>query len=92
MVEARRLLWLADQDRRATYRRDGYLSAAAWLADGFKVAAGSAKQQVKVDQALEKMPDARQALEAGEVSSSALRVLVPHGRLILRRSRSRNPP
>jgi uncharacterized protein DUF222/HNH endonuclease len=75
-VEAKRLRWLADQDRRATYRRDGYLSAAAWLADRFKVAAGSAKQQVKVAQALEKMPDARHALEAGEVSSSALRVLV----------------
>jgi hypothetical protein len=75
-VEAKRLRWLADQDRRASYRRDGYLSAAAWLADRFKVAAGSAKQLVKVAQALEKMPDARHALEAGEVSSSALRVLV----------------
>ncbi len=56
MVEAKRLRWLADQDRRASYRRDGYLSSAAWLADRFKVAAGSAKEQARVARALEEMP------------------------------------
>lgn len=29
LVEAKRLRWLADQDRRASFRRDGYLSSAA---------------------------------------------------------------
>jgi hypothetical protein len=76
MVEAKRLRWLADQDRRASFRRDGYLSSAEWLADRFGLARGTAKQQVRVATALEEMPDARDAFQAGEVSSSAVRVLV----------------
>jgi hypothetical protein len=67
--------WLADQDRRASFRRDGYLSLAAWLSDRHRVAAGAAKNQVKVAAALEAMPEVRQAFSAGEVSSSAVRVL-----------------
>jgi hypothetical protein len=35
LVEAKRLRWLANQERRASYRQDGYLSAAAWLANRF---------------------------------------------------------
>jgi hypothetical protein len=35
LVEAKRLRWLADQDRRASYRKDGHLSTAAWLAGTF---------------------------------------------------------
>jgi uncharacterized protein DUF222/HNH endonuclease len=75
MVEAKRPRWLADQDRRASYRKDGYLSSAAWLADRFKVAAGSAKEQVRVAQALEEMPEVRDSFLGGAVSSGAVRVL-----------------
>jgi hypothetical protein len=75
-VEARRLQWLADLERRATYRRDGYLSIAAWLADRFRVAAGTAKQQAKVATALQEMPEVREALASGELSTGAARVLV----------------
>jgi hypothetical protein len=75
-VETKRLRWLPDQHRRASFRKDGYLSSAAWLADRFKMSAGSAKQQVKIAQARQEMPKARRALEAGEVSSAAVRVLV----------------
>jgi hypothetical protein len=32
-VEAKRLRWLAELDRRGSYRRNGYLTAAAWLSD-----------------------------------------------------------
>jgi len=74
-VEAKRLRWLADQDRRASYRADGYLSAAAWLADRFGVAAGTAKREVGVAQALEEMPDVREAFLAGELASGAVRIL-----------------
>jgi hypothetical protein len=75
MVEAKRLRWLADQDRRASYRRDGYLSAATWLADRFKVPAGSAKEQLRVAQALEEMPEVRESFSQGSVTAGAVRVL-----------------
>jgi hypothetical protein len=75
LVEAKRLRWLGDQDRRASWRADGYLSSAAWLADRFRVSHGAAKGQVKVAQALEAMPEVREAFAAGEVSSSAVQVL-----------------
>jgi uncharacterized protein DUF222 len=75
LVEAKRLRWLADQDRRASWRKDGHLSAAAWLADRFQVAAGAAKKQVQVAQALERMPQVRDSFVNGEVSSSAVQVL-----------------
>ncbi|HEY3210409.1 MAG TPA: hypothetical protein VGL18_11575 [Actinomycetota bacterium] len=42
LVEAKRLRWLAELERRASYRQDGYLSAAAWLSDRFGLAAGQA--------------------------------------------------
>jgi uncharacterized protein DUF222/HNH endonuclease len=75
IVEAKRLHWLADQDRRASYSRDGYLSAASWLADRFGVAAGCAKEQVRVAQALEEMPQVRESFFEGAVTASAVRVL-----------------
>ena len=75
VVEAKRLRWLADQDRRASYRRDGHLSTAAWLAGTFGVAAGSAKRQVQAAQSLEHMPAVRQSFATGKVTSSAVQVL-----------------
>ncbi len=75
MVEAKRLRWLADQDRRASFRKDGYISSAVWLAHRFHVAAGSAKKQVQVAQALEQMPHVRDSLFTGGVSSSAVQIL-----------------
>jgi hypothetical protein len=75
LLEAKRLRWLADQDRRAVFRRDGHLSTGAWLADRFSVAAGSAKRQVKVAQALERMPRVRDSFASGGVSSSAVQIL-----------------
>jgi hypothetical protein len=75
LVEAKRLRWLADQDRRAAYRKDGYLSAAAWLAHRFRVSAGLAKRQVQVAQDLEEMPSVRESFSSGRVSSSAVQIL-----------------
>jgi hypothetical protein len=81
IVEAKRLRWLADQDRRASFRRDGYLSSAAWLADRFKVAVGAAKEQVRVAQALEAMPEVRKSFLEGIVTSGAARVLRRRGEI-----------
>jgi hypothetical protein len=75
LVEAKRLRWLADQDRRASHRRDGYLSTAAWLADRFQVGAGSARRQLQLAQALEQMPRVRERFLSGGVSSSAVQTL-----------------
>jgi hypothetical protein len=39
-VEAKRLRWLAELERRASFRRDGYLSAPAYLTDRFGLGVG----------------------------------------------------
>jgi uncharacterized protein DUF222 len=74
-LEAKRLAWLADQDRRGSFKRDGYLTAPAWLAHQFGVAAGAAKAQVKVAQALDAMPSVKSAFHSGGVGASAVNVL-----------------
>jgi hypothetical protein len=76
LLEVERLRRLADIERRASFRRDGHLSAASWLASTFKVAWGTAKDQVRTARALEEMPETTRALDEGELSTSAARVLV----------------
>lgn len=76
LLEAERLRRLAEIDRRGVFRRDGHLSAASWLASRFKLAWGAAKEQVRIARALEEMPATRRALDEGDVSMSAVRVLV----------------
>ena len=75
LLEAERLRHLAEIDRRRLYERDGHLSAASWLAASHKVAWGIALEQVRVARAFEDMPDTRRALDAGDVSMSAVRLL-----------------
>src|SRR6266550_4927470 len=70
-VGAKRLRWLAEVERRGCFRKDGYLSGSAWLADRFRLGAGAAKHEVQVAQALEEMPEVRSSFSRGEVSSSA---------------------
>ena len=74
-LEVERLRRLAEIERRGLFSRDGHLSAAAWLAAGFHLAWGTARDQVLIARALEQMPRARRALDAGEVSMSAMGVL-----------------
>jgi hypothetical protein len=76
LLEAERLRRLAEIDRRRLYERDGHLSAASWLATRFKVAWGTAREQVRTAGSLEEMPVARDALARGDLSMSGLRVLV----------------
>jgi hypothetical protein len=67
---------VADLDRRGLYARDGHLSAASWLASRFKVAWGTAREHMRMARGLEQMGATRRALDAGEVSMSAVRSLV----------------
>lgn len=75
LLELERLRRLAEIERRRSFERDGHLSAASWLNARFGVAWGSARESVRVARALESMPLARAALEDGEISLSAVRVL-----------------
>jgi hypothetical protein len=76
LLEAERLRRLAEIDRRRLFERDGHLSAASWLASRFKVSWGTAREQVRIARGLEDMPETRRALHEGELSMSAVRVLV----------------
>jgi hypothetical protein len=75
-LEAERLRRLAEIHRRASFRRDGFLSTSSWLAVRFNVGSSAASDQVRVARALEEMPATRQALADGEVSTQAVRALV----------------
>ena len=74
-AEAKKLRWVGEVQRRASFRKDGYLSATDWLSDRLNLTRGAAKEQLKTAQVLEALPEARQALEQGRVSPSAVRVL-----------------
>src|SRR3954454_23634108 len=75
-LEVERLRRLAEIDRRRLYERDGHLSAVSWLAGVYRLSWGAAREQVKTARALEEMPKTREALDEGEISSSAVRALV----------------
>jgi hypothetical protein len=74
-AEAKKLAWLTEVQRRAAFRRDGYLSTTDWLTDRFNLTRGLAKEQLKTAEALEALPETRKALQDGDVSPSAVRVL-----------------
>ena len=76
LLEVERLRRLAEIERRGIFQRDGHLSAASWLAAKFKVSWGTARDHVRVAKALDEMPATRRALFEGELSLSAVRVLV----------------
>ena len=75
-LEVERLRRLAEIERRRLFERDGHLSAASWLATRFKVAWGTAREQLRIARGLEQMPRTRAALEVGDLSIAAVRVLV----------------
>ena len=76
VVEAQRLRRLRELERRGVHGRDGHLSAASWLASRFKLTWGHARRDVHLARAVEEMPETRRAWEEGELSGSAVRVLV----------------
>jgi uncharacterized protein DUF222 len=73
---AERMRWLCEIDRRGVFAADGHLSAQAWLASRHRVSFPEATRQVRTARALDEMPETREALARGEVSCSAVGVLV----------------
>jgi hypothetical protein len=62
-------------DRRSTWASEGRLSTVSWLRARYGVSAGMAKELVRLARNLDEMPRTRKALMAGDISSSAVRVL-----------------
>jgi hypothetical protein len=75
-MHAKRLARLAHIDRHHTYARDGFLSTVSWLCATYRVSAAVAADEVGMARALQHMPRTMQALAQGEISISAVRVLV----------------
>jgi hypothetical protein len=92
LIDAERLRRLAEIDRRGLFQGDGHLSAASWLASTFRMAWGAARNQVRTARALEGMPETRRALDEGELSMSAVRVLVAAREADARPSDAARPP
>jgi hypothetical protein len=75
-LEVERLRRLAHAERRKIHERDGHLSITAWLVGRYQLDWGKAKELISSARALEQMPQTHKALEASEISSSALKLLV----------------
>lgn len=74
-LEVQQLRRLAELDRRRPWLSDGLLSTSSWLVREFRGSFSSAAADVRMARALDAMPGTRHALTAGEISSSAARVL-----------------
>ena len=75
-LEAERLRRIAELDARGSFARDGYLSMAAWLVHRLRITWSSAGQYVRMARGLRRMPRTREALTAGDVSTTAASMLV----------------
>ena len=75
-LELERLRRLSEIDRRRLFERDGFLSGVAWLAGLHRLSWGSARDQLRMARSLQAMPRTAEALDQGEISMSAARVLV----------------
>jgi uncharacterized protein DUF222 len=75
VIDAKRLRVLCEIERRGTYARDGYLSVTSWLAQRFRKTWSAASRLVRASRALEQMPGTREALDEGEITSSAVELL-----------------
>ncbi|HEY1332379.1 MAG TPA: DUF222 domain-containing protein [Actinomycetota bacterium] len=74
-MQAHWLKLLAKIDDRHAFSRDGFWSAASWLAVHARESHAASTEQVKTACALEDMPVVRDAYGEGEISASAVRVL-----------------
>jgi uncharacterized protein DUF222 len=76
VLQAEQSRRLAEIQRRETWRRDGFVSTVSWVASRFRTSFGVAMRRAREAAALEEMPAAREALKDGELSATALWVLV----------------
>ena len=75
-LEAERLRRLSEIHRRQSHRRDGYLTTASWLVDRHRLGWSAASREIRTARSLERMPRTKEALATGELTSSALHMLV----------------
>lgn len=76
VVDAERLRRLAEIHRRQSHRRDGYLSTASWLVDRHRVGWQAAGKDIRTARSLQRMPHTRAGLSSGELSQSAVQMLI----------------
>jgi hypothetical protein len=75
-LEAERLRRLAEIHRRQSHRRAGYLSTASWLVDRHRLGWTTAAKDIRTARSLQRMPHTREALATGELTTSAVQMLV----------------
>lgn len=75
-LEAERLRRLAEIHRRQSHRRAGYLSTASWLVDRHRLGWTAAAKDIRTARSLQRMPHTREALGTGELTTSAVQMLV----------------
>jgi hypothetical protein len=75
VIHSERSKRIAEIERRGSYAVDGHPSVASWLMSRHRIAPSLASGHARLARRLERMPVAKEALAAGEVSSSAITVL-----------------
>jgi hypothetical protein len=75
-IEAERLRRLAEIHRRQSHRKAGYLSTASWLVDRHRLGWTAAAKDIRTARSLQRMPRTREALVTGELTGSAVQMLV----------------
>ena len=75
-LEAERLRRLSEIHRRQSHQREGYLSTASWLVDRHRLGWTAASKEIRTARSLERMPRTKEALATGELTSSAVQMLV----------------
>ena len=76
LIELERLRRVAEIERRGSFGAAGYLSITAWLVDRCRMGWGAARDQVRMARGLQAMTATRAAVDGGELSMEAARVLV----------------
>lgn len=76
IIEAERARRLAEFERRGSFALDGHLSMSSWLAHRHRVAHSAAASQMRLARALDAMPMTSEALASGELSSTAVALLL----------------
>jgi hypothetical protein len=74
-LESERLRRIAELDARGSFARDGYLSMSAWLVHRLQIAWSIAGQHVRLARSLRRMPDTREALSTGRISTLSASML-----------------
>jgi hypothetical protein len=75
-LEAERLRRLSEIHRRQSHRREGYLTTASWLVARHRLGWTAASKEIRTARSLERMPHTKEALAAGDLSASAVQMLV----------------